>query len=130
MSTVEQETGFIRSYSRLLQTRYGDGFKLDLQIANACKEKEIPALTLQLLVENAVKHNIIDKNNPVQIVIKSLGDGYLSVENNLNKKIRVPSESTGLGLSNIREKYRLLNRTDMEIVETKDRFKVTIPLIA
>lgn len=130
MSTVEQEANFIRSYSKLLQTRYGDGFKMDMDISSAYKDKEIPSLTLQLLVENAVKHNIINKQQPVQVVIRSTDDGYLTIENNLNKKTKSPGESTGIGLTNIREKYLLLNRKDIEIHETKDTFKVTIPLIA
>ena len=130
MSTVEQEANFIRSYSKLLQTRYGEGFKMDMFIEPACKAKEIPSLTLQLLVENAVKHNIINKLQPVHVVISSTGNGYLSVENNLNKKTKISGDSTGIGLSNIREKYRLLNRNDIEIKETADAFKVTVPLIA
>jgi sensor histidine kinase YesM len=129
MSTVEQETNFIKSYSKLLETRFGEGFKLDMDIAPQCRDKEIPSLTLQLLVENAVKHNIITKQNPVQVTIRSNGDGYLTVENNLNKKTRIAGESTGIGLSNIREKYKLLNRYDVDIRETAETFKVTIPLI-
>lgn len=130
MSTVEQETNFIRSYSKLLKTRFGDGFKMDLHINPVCKDKEMPSLTLQLLVENAVKHNIISKQRPVHVVISSKAAGYLTVENNLNKKTKSSSETTGIGLANIREKYRLLHREDIEVKETADTFKVTIPLIA
>ena len=130
MSTVEQETGFIRSYARLLETRYGDGFKMDLRIDPIYKDKGLPSLSLQLLVENAVKHNIINKEQPVHVVIRSTGDGYLTVENNLNKKIKGSIDSTGIGLVNIREKYKLLNRTDVTVEETGDQFRVTIPLIS
>ncbi len=129
MSTLEEELKFIRSYSKLLQTRYGEGFKIDLMIDPALKDKGIPSLSLQLLVENAVKHNIISKLQPVHVVIRSSADQYLSVENNLRKKTRSSIESTGIGLANIREKYRLLNRRDISVLETADMFKVTIPLI-
>lgn len=129
MSTVEEEVNFIRSYAKLLQTRYGEGFKIEISIAPSSKDREMPSLTLQLLVENAVKHNIIQKDNPVRVLIRSTGDGYLSVENNLNKKSRSLIESTGIGLTNIREKYRLLHRSDIEITETADSFKVTVPLL-
>jgi sensor histidine kinase YesM len=129
MSTVEEETKFIKSYARLLQTRYTDGFKVDIQIDPAARDKEIPSLSLQLLVENAVKHNIISKHQPVQVLISSTPPGYLTVENNLRKKNKSSVESTGIGLANIREKYRLLNRSDVTIAETADQFKVTIPLI-
>jgi len=128
MSTVEQEVKFIQSYATLLKTRFGDGFKLDMQIDPAVKDKEIPSLSLQLLVENAVKHNIISKAQPVTVEIHS-GNGYLSITNNLNKKARGIMESTGIGLSNIREKYRLLNRTDVRIEETANQFVVILPLL-
>lgn len=130
MSTVEEEAKFIKSYARLLQTRYTDGFKVDLQIEPAIKDKEIPSLSLQLLVENAVKHNIISKQQPVQVVISSTPQGYLTVRNNLRKKTKSTAESTGIGLANIREKYRLLNRHDVTVEETADQFKVIIPLLS
>ncbi len=130
MSTVEEELKFIRSYSKLLQTRYGEGFKIDLVVDPAFKDKGIPSLSLQLLVENAVKHNIVSKQQPVHVIIRSTSDGYLTVENNLRKKTRISVESTGIGLVNIREKYRLLHRHDVTVEETSDQFKVTLPLIA
>lgn len=129
MSTVEEESKFIRSYARLLQTRFADGFKMDIQIDPAIKEKEIPSLSLQLLVENAVKHNIISKLQPVHVVITSTPPGYLTVTNNLRKKTKSSVESTGIGLANIREKYRLLNRLDVKVEETADQFIVTIPVL-
>lgn len=130
MSTVEEESKFIRSYARLLETRYAEGFRLDLQIDPAVKDKEIPSLSLQLLVENAVKHNIISKHQPVQVVIRSTPDGYLTIVNNLRKKAKSTVESTGIGLANIREKYRLLNRMDVTIEETADQFSVKIPTLS
>ncbi len=129
LSTIEQEMKFIQSYAALLTTRYGEGFKLDMQINPASKDKEIPSLSLQLLVENAVKHNIISKMQPVKVEIRT-ADGYLTVANNLNKKARGIMESTGIGLANIREKYKLLNRQDVRIEETNDQFIVTLPLLS
>ena len=129
MSTIEEETKFILSYSKLLETRYGDGFKLEMELDPAAMDKQIPSLSLQLLVENAVKHNVVSRSNPIRIVIKTTDDGYLVVENNLNKKTRKSIESTGIGLSNIREKYRLLNHPNVSITETAEHFRVVIPLI-
>jgi len=129
MSTVEEESKFIRSYAGLLQTRYTDGLKVDIQIDPAYKDKEIPSLSLQLLVENAVKHNIISKQQPVHVQIGSTPDGYLTVVNNLRKKTRSSVESTGIGLANIRDKYKLLNRNDVLVEETAEQFKVTLPLL-
>lgn len=130
MSTVEQEMKFIQSYARLLTTRHGEGFRLDMDIDPAFKDREIPSLTLQLLVENAVKHNVVSKSQPVHVDIHSTPDGYLIVNNNLNKKTRLVNESTGIGLVNIREKYRLLNRPDVKIEQTPERFTVAIPLLS
>ncbi len=130
MSTVEQETKFISSYAKLLETRYGDGFKMNMQIDPALKDKEIPSLTLQLLVENAVKHNVISKQHPMQIDIFSNPEGWITVENNLNKKVRPVSESTGIGLSYIRNKYALMKRVDIIIEETAGKYKVAIPVLS
>ncbi|HZX75427.1 MAG TPA: histidine kinase, partial [Cyclobacteriaceae bacterium] len=78
----------------------------------------------------AVKHNVATKQQAVQVTIRSTPDGYIIVENNLNKKARSLKDSTGIGLANIKEKYRLLNRNDVTIEETADKFKVTLPLLA
>lgn len=129
MSTVEQETKFIESYAKLLETRHGEGFQLDIKIDPAFRDRQIPSLTLQLLVENAVKHNIISRQQPVKVLIHSLPEGSLVVENNLNKKTKPLGESTGIGLSNIREKYRLLGHPEVNIGETNGHFIVKIPLL-
>jgi len=130
LSTVEQETKFINSYSKLLQTRYGSGFQLDMTIDQAFKTRQLPSLSLQLLVENAVKHNVVSKQQAVHVKIRSTPEGYLTIENNLNKKSRSVKDSTGIGLANIREKYKLLNRDDVTIEETADQFRVTLPLLS
>ena len=100
-----------------------------MEIDPEAREKQIPSLCLQLLVENAVKHNVVSRHNPIRIVIKTTDDGYLTVENNLNKKTRKSIESTGIGLANIRVKYRLLNHSDVTITESGEYFRVVIPLI-
>jgi two-component system LytT family sensor kinase len=128
MSTVKQEIDFIRSYASLLHTRYGDGFSLQVSIDPSLHQYELPALSLQLLVENAVKHNILSKEKPVLIRIYTSPDLRLIVENTLAPKT-TRGESTGIGLPNIREKYRLLHRTDMEVRSTPELFIVSLPLL-
>lgn len=128
MSTVEQEVIFIQSYYQLLKTRHGDSFQMHVKIDAGFMLYELPALSLQLLVENAVKHNVVSKQEPIAVTITSTEDGYLVIENNLVKKISKP-ESTGIGLTNIREKYRLLRRYDIRISELNNRFVVVLPLI-
>lgn len=129
MSTVEHETQFILSYAQLLKTRYGDGFDLQMDIDPSIYDKEIPSLSLQLLVENAVKHNIVSRTHPVVVTIRSLKEGYLETRNNLRLKNKSMIDSTGIGLSNIREKYRLLNRTDVTVSRDNETFTVRIPVV-
>lgn len=128
MSTLAQELSFIKSYSQLLHTRYGDGFRLQVEIDPNKHNYEVPALSLQLLVENAVKHNVISKLEPVTVVIKT-EHNRLVVENNLQKKVN-KQESTGIGLANIREKYRLLQHEDVIIQEGGGKFSVSLPLLS
>ena len=128
VSTVEQETSFIQSYASLLKTRHGEGFQLKLHIDPAFNDYELPALSLQMLVENAVKHNIVSKTKPVVVSIYSTEEANLVVQNTLAKRVH-KSESTGIGLSNIREKYKLLNRHDVIVQETSDSFVVSLPLL-
>jgi sensor histidine kinase YesM len=87
----------------------------------------LPPLTLQLLVENAVKHNTIAKNKPLHIEIISSGRS-VTVRNNLQKK-NLKVESGKVGLTNIAEKYRLINKTEIEIAEEGGFFTVKAPLI-
>ncbi len=129
MSTVEKEVNFIQSYYQLLKTRHGEGFSMDVQIDPMYLYYELPALSLQLLVENAVKHNVVSRQQPMAVSIVSTGNGYLEVRNNLAKK-KQATESTGIGLQNIRDKYKLLRRHDMDVREEAGRFVVTLPLIA
>ena len=86
-------------------------------------------MTLQLLVENAVKHNIVSKDNPLTIDIFSSDCGKnIHVRNNLQKKIQAVS-STGMGLANIEERFSYFTEQQIECIETKDSFEVIIPLI-
>jgi two-component system, LytTR family, sensor kinase len=89
----------------------------------------LPSLSLQLLVENAVKHNTMSRQQPINIHIHTGEEGYLVVENNLARK-KVKADSTGIGLLTIREKYKLLRRDDVKIEEEKNNsFIVSLPLI-
>jgi two-component system, LytTR family, sensor kinase len=88
----------------------------------------LPPLTLQLLVENAVKHNNVLNGTPLLIEITGNSDGWLTVTNNLQKKT-TKVDSSKIGLNNIKEKFRLLNQPDVVIEETSAMFVVKLPLI-
>lgn len=125
---LQTELGFIQSYYHLLKTRFGAGVQLHLDVPQRLASCLLPPLTLQMLVENAVKHNNLSKDAPLTIHIVGTADGRLSIRNNLQKKQGF-IDSTGIGLNNIREKYRLLGLPDVQL-QTNDReFMVTIPLV-
>ncbi|MBC7923595.1 MAG: histidine kinase [Ferruginibacter sp.] len=128
LTDLTTELQFIRSYFHLLKTRYGDGIELDVAIHAQYETYLLPPLTLQLLVENAVKHNVILREQPLQIRIFTNQKGWLTVRNNRQEKnLQVPPSK--IGLSNIATKYQLLNQPGVVINGDGDCFKVSIPLI-
>ncbi|SEJ00744.1 Histidine kinase [Dyadobacter sp. SG02] len=139
LTTLKKELSFIESYGHLLKTRYGDGMKLYIHVEESFLDSRIPPLTLQLLVENAVKHNVIRASRPLTIFILSTVDGQLMVRNNLQKKNLTAGaeniESTHVGLINIITKYQLLSEyrpglPEPLIESNHEFFTVTLPLIS
>jgi two-component system, LytTR family, sensor kinase len=128
VSTVENEIKFIQSYFQLLQTRHGEAVKLNMQIDKRYEPYLIPSLTLQLLVENVVKHNALSKNKPLVIDIFTAAGNKLVVSNNLQRRT-VKAPSNKVGLENIREKYRLLKQIGFQVMEDEKNFTVVLPLI-
>lgn len=128
LTNLETELQFIRSYFHLLKTRYGEGVQLSIEVLPACEKFLLPPLTLQLLVENAVKHNMLLKDSPLQIRVIATGDGKLVVQNNLQKKTS-KVDSNKIGLRNIAAKYRLMEQPDILIEDKNGFFSVTLPLI-
>jgi two-component system LytT family sensor kinase len=118
----------LRTNEEELTTLQTDGLRLNIAVEETFKNYYLPALTLQLLIENAVKHNSIDKAKPLIIDITTKENGWLSVKNNLQKRINV-IPSTKIGLSNIMAKYKLLNQPEVMIHETLKEFAVFLPLI-
>jgi LytS/YehU family sensor histidine kinase len=125
--SLQKEIEFIESYNLLLKTRFGDGFLPEITVADDKSDCLLPPMTLQLLIENAVKHNIVDPDQPLVLKLYTERD-KLIVSNNLQKKNK-SVVSNKIGLSNIVSKYRLLNMPEVEIQETETQFKVILPLI-
>ncbi|MPR36861.1 sensor histidine kinase [Salmonirosea aquatica] len=125
---LEKELGFIQSYYHLLKTRLGDGLQLNLVIDDRYRTYKLPTLTLQLLVENAFKHNIVLPDQPLVIDIRTDQAGNLLIQNNIQRK-NVRVASNGVGLSNILTKYRVLSQPTPTIREANGQFEVTLPLI-
>ncbi len=127
LTTLNRELQFIKSYFQLLKTRYGAGVDLRIAVEEWQLERKIPPLTLQLLVENAVKHNVILPESPLVVEIVTRGSS-LVVQNNLQRKnTAVPSNK--VGLANIATKYRLLGQPGIAIREDAGLFAVTLPLL-
>ncbi|MCF0069441.1 histidine kinase [Dyadobacter sp. CY261] len=128
LTSLSAEIRFIRSYNHLLRTRYDTGFDLLIDVSDADLEKTIPPLTLQLLLENAVKHNSTLESNPLRVTIRSVGNDLLEISNNRIVK-STPVKSTGLGLPNIMAKYELLSDRLPVIDNDEHHFRVILPLI-
>lgn len=125
---LQTELDFIQSYYHLLRTRFGSGIHLKVEVPQRHTASLLPPLTLQMLVENAVKHNNVSRDAPLTVTLACTGEGWLLVKNNLQpKQGRV--DSTGIGLANIREKYKLLGLPDVELRHSQDAFTVLIPLV-
>ncbi|MBD2700336.1 histidine kinase [Spirosoma sp. BT702] len=128
LTDLGTELDFIHSYYHLLKTRHGPALQLNVTIDERYQSHRIPPLTLQLLIENAVKHNIILPDQPLQIDIITDQDSRLQVRNNVQRKtMRVVSN--GVGLTNILTKYKMLAQPAPIISENDGQFIVTLPLI-
>lgn len=123
---LEEEITLIKNYFYLLEERFGKNLSLDISVHE--KEAYIPPLSLQLLVENAIKHNVVSAIKPLQISIHQDHSGHLLVKNNLQLK-RVKSRSTSFGLSSIIARYALLSEKKVRVDQTKQEFIVRLPLI-
>ncbi len=124
--TVDEELIFVESYCYLVRTRFGDHLKLELELSDDERKSKIPPLTLQMLVENAVKHNIVDKEHPLTVSIKPNKD-FLDVTNNKTKK-RPETKSLKIGLKNIISRYNLLVSKTVKVIDAAD-FTVKLPII-
>lgn len=128
LSTVDNEIKFIRSYFKLLQTRHGDAVQLNIDIDKRYGAYLLPSLSLQLLVENVVKHNVLSKSMPLVIDIFTPAGNKMVVNNNLQRRSqKVPSNK--VGLDNIKTKYELLHHDGFQVIEDEKNFTVVLPLI-
>ncbi len=126
--TLGEELEFTESYIFLLKMRYDTNLTIKTEIADQLKDFRLPPLTVQTLVENAVKHNEISKEHPFSIEIRTKENGELEVSNKIQEKL-TPEEGTGIGLTNLSKLFQLLGDYDIQIFKTATEFKVEVPLI-
>lgn len=123
---LREELKFASAYHHLLHIRFGENLVLNNQLDEKLLNTEIPPVTIQMLIENAVKHNIIRDNQTLNIAIRS-DENYLIVENNMTEK-NEHAKSHKIGLKNITARYKLLTGKQV-LVQSKDSFIVKLPLI-
>ena len=124
--SLKEELKFLDSYLFLIKTRYRDKFSVEINIDEQWLNYTIPVLSLQLLVENAVKHNEISKSNPLEVRLY-VEDNAIVVENIIKPRTTFV-ESTGKGLANISKRYQMLKQQDISISKQDNIFKVKLPL--
>jgi LytS/YehU family sensor histidine kinase len=127
--TLEEETGVLKTYFYLQQKRHGKNLTLNISVSEEQKKHIfIPPLTLQLLIENAIKHNAVSKETPLEITIYLKNKDQLVIKNNINPKVsREPG--TGTGLQNIIKRYSLLSKEPVIINNDGAYFTVILPVL-
>lgn len=127
LTTLKEELRFTEAYLYLLLIRYENKLFCDIQVDEQHKSWKLPVLSLQPLIENAVKHNSITFTKPFRITIRTEND-TLIVSNPLIPKID-PQEGTQIGLKNLSSRYQLLTQHEVEIIRTEHEFRVILPLV-
>ena len=126
LMTLDEELKFVEAYSYLFKIRYADKLFFDIDIEEKYRTWTLPALSLQPLIGNAVKHNTITRSTPFHISIRT-ENGWLVVANPKVPKLE-PEPSTGIGLENLRNRWHLITGRDIEIIDTDKEFVVRMPL--
>ncbi|KAF5083703.1 Histidine kinase [anaerobic digester metagenome] len=125
--TLNRELGFVRSYMFLQQIRYGENLNFNISIPSSILNLYMPPLSLQMVLENAIKHNVINEGNPLRIDIFS-DNGWLVVRNNIQPKISM-SKSTGLGQKNMVKRYALISSMIPTFSVVTNYYEVKLPLL-
>ncbi len=127
--SLSDELQFVESYFFLIKLRFTKNISLVQSISNELLGYKVPPLALQILLENAVRHNEISKRNPLEISIATTPDQTLVVSNTINKKF-APEPGAGVGLVNLSNQYRILGDRDISIRKEDQKFIVEIPLLS
>lgn len=125
--SVEEEIDFAKTYCELLKTRFEDAVTFDFNISEEDKKGFVVPLSLQLLLENSIKHNFATSSKPLNIKIFT-EKGNLIIENNLQSR-ELPNTSTGVGLANIVSRYNLLTERNVFIEKSEAFFRVKLPIL-
>jgi len=122
-----EELDFTEAYVGLMKIRYGDSLHVNIQVDNECKNSYIMPISIQLLVENAIKHNVLSNKQPLVIHIETTRNDTIKIWNMIQPK-NTPETGEGIGLSNLAERYNLLFQKEI-VISSNDVFCVELPLI-
>lgn len=124
---VATEVSFVTNYVELMKTRFAGALQVNFNISEEAQDMKIVPVTLQILIENATKHNITSTTQPLTINIYDRG-GYMVIENNLQKK-HIVETSNGHGLANLKNLYFFISEHKVEVVDNGKIFAVKVPLV-
>jgi len=127
--SLSDELQFVESYFFLIKLRFTKNISMVQSISKELLEHKVPPLALQILMENAVRHNEISKRNPLEISMATTQNHTLVVSNTINKKFS-PEPGAGVGLVNLSHQYRILGDQDISIRKEDQKFIVEIPLLS
>lgn len=127
MIPLKDELEFLHAYIFLLKERFGENLQVKLHDLNGAADGVIVPLSLQMLFENAIKHNVISTGKPLTVEVFA-ENGHLVVRNNLQRKNQV-MDSTGIGLDNIRTRYQMLTDREVQVIASREYFTVLLPLV-
>ena len=125
--SLRDELVFVGLYTDLLKVRFPEGFDVIIDVPEDKMARFVPPCSIQLLIENATKHNAVSTDNPLTVRVEIKGDS-VCVSNNLVPKI-TKSPSTGLGQKYIRQLYMDMSGKQIDIEQTEDEYCVTLPLL-
>ena len=127
--SLKTEMEFVNSYLFLQKIRFDEKLQLHINIGGS-EQRMLPPMAIQMLLENAIKHNVIAEEEPLTINIEVEEGTKLVVRNNLQKKNIPAEESSGMGLNNIKSRYEFLSEMPVEVIDGPNEFIVKLPLLA
>lgn len=124
---IEEELKFVEAYVFLQKIRHDESLKCNIELQTNETERVAP-MSIQMLIENSIKHNVISDDQPLEIRLRREGD-YIFISNSLQKKNILNGNSAGVGLSNIKARYEFLSKLPVIVEENKNEFRVGLPVI-
>jgi two-component system, LytTR family, sensor kinase len=128
-NTLSDELSFLDSYLYMLRFRYEDNFSLVVELEEDLGARRLPVFCLQLLVENCIKHNVLSTQKPLRVRVFEKEAGKITIENNRQPR-HLETDSMGVGLENLRQRYKLLGMADaVKVEETETRYTISVSLL-